>query len=70
METVEAPQLPFIDDVSAHELTGCFLGALHTGAGPGAVSTGTRPPILGGFVGLVGETLSLNRQNHHHHQCH
>ena len=50
-ETVELPWLHwlwFSSCGAAHhrldELMGEFLVALHTGAGPGVVSTGTRPP--------------------------
>ena len=50
-ETVELPRLHLLRNSSsgaAHyrvdELTGSIFRALHTGAGPGAVSTGTRPP--------------------------
>ena len=32
------------------ELMGCLFRALHTGAGPEVVSTGTRPPQLGASV--------------------
>ena len=45
--TLVSPQLQLIDKVLAprfDELRGGFFRALHIGAGPGVVSTGTRPP--------------------------
>ena len=43
------PQLHLVRNSlrAAHELPGWLFRALHTGAGPGVVSTGTRPPQLG-----------------------
>ena len=50
------------------ELMGRVFGALHTGAGPGVVSTGTRPPQLGASRAFIStETCALHTGPHHHH---
>ena len=50
-------------------MMGRFFTALHTGAGPGVVSTGTRPPKSGASCALIStETCALHTGSHHHHQ--